>query len=69
MGCVLDREGRLLVMGLDDDADDDVIEHRRGTPDDVQVAVRHRVVAAGADRGDGMSRAHELSPFSTSTLS
>jgi len=50
-----------FVMGLDDDAHDDVIEDRRGAVDDVQMTVGHRVVAAGTDRGDGVRRAHEVS--------
>src|SRR4249919_1987986 len=47
---LLDREHRLLVARLTDDADDDPVEDRRRAADDVEVAERHRVVAAGADR-------------------
>jgi hypothetical protein len=38
------------VLGLADDADDDAVEDVGGAPDDVQVAVRDRVVGARADR-------------------
>src|SRR5439155_18434209 len=45
---VLDREERLLVLRVTDDADNDPLEDSGGPPDDVDVPVRHRVVAPGA---------------------
>ena len=49
---LLDREERLLVRRVADDADDDAVEDRRRTPDDVDVAVRDGVVAPWADCRD-----------------
>src|SRR6185437_17492 len=49
---LVDREHRLLVRGTADDADDDAVEDAGRARDHVDVAVRHRVVRARADRGD-----------------
>ena len=46
---LLDREQRVLVGRVADDADDDTVEDRRGAADDVDVPVRDGVVASGAD--------------------
>ena len=54
---LLDREHRLLVARLADDADDDPVEDRGGARDDVEVAERDRVVAPGADRGAEVAHA------------
>ena len=48
----VDREQRLLVMRVADDADDDTVERGAGTADHVDVAERDRVVRAWADSGD-----------------
>ena len=61
LDALLDREERLLVPRLADDADDDALEDPRGPHDDVQVAVRDRVVGARADRGDRLAVAHGAS--------
>src|SRR5919106_341765 len=55
---LLDREQRLLVQRVADDADDDALEDRRRAPDDVEVPVRDWVVAAGANGGDGLAGVH-----------
>ena len=55
---LLDREHRLLVLRVADDADDDAVEDPRGARDDVEVAVRDRVVAPRADGGDRADVAH-----------
>ena len=47
---LLDRERRLLVVRVADDADDDPLEDRRGAVDDVEVTVGDRVVRARVDR-------------------
>ena len=52
LDALLDREHRLLVVRRADDADDDAVEDARRARDHVDVPVRHRVVRAGADRGD-----------------
>ena len=49
---LLDREERLLVRRVADDADDDAVEDRRCAADHVDVPVRDGVVRAGADCGD-----------------
>jgi hypothetical protein len=61
----LDRERRLLVLRRADDADDDAVEDRRGARDDVEVAVRDRVVRARADRRDGLRVAHDSGASNT----
>ncbi len=53
---LLDREERLLVRGVADDADDDPVEDRRRAADDVDVPVRDGVVAAWADCCDHRRR-------------
>ena len=55
---LLDREHRLLVLRVADDADDDALEDPGGARDDVEVAVRDRVVAPRADGGDRRRVAH-----------
>ena len=56
---LLGREQRLLLAHrLVDDPDDDPVEYLRGAPDDVQMTVGDRVVAARADRDRGCSFAH-----------
>ena len=52
---LLDREQRLLVLGIADHADDDAVEDPGGARDHVDVAVRDGVVGAGADGGDHSS--------------
>src|SRR5207253_2608041 len=49
------RKERRLVMRVVDDADDDAVEDLRGSRDDVDVAVRDRVIGAGVDSGDHSS--------------
>src|SRR5581483_10613556 len=49
---LLDREQRLLVVRVADDADDDPVEDPGCARDHVDVSVRHRVVRARANRGD-----------------
>src|SRR5215213_3994312 len=49
---LLDREHRLLVVRIADDADDDAVEDPRRARDHVDVPVRDRVVRAGVDGGD-----------------
>ena len=49
---LLDREERLLVVRIADDADDDAVERRGGTADHVEMAEGDRVVRAWADGGD-----------------
>ena len=46
---LLDREERLLVGRIADDADDDAVEDARRASDDVDVPVRDGVVRAWAD--------------------
>ena len=46
---LLDREERLLVGGIAHDSDDDAIEDRGRTANDVDMPVRDGVVRAGAD--------------------
>ena len=58
---LLDREQRLLVARLADDADDDSVEDLCRPPDDVEVAERDRVVAARADRGAQVAWIHSNS--------
>ena len=53
---LLDGEHRSLVLRIADDADDDAVEDLRRPADDVDVAVRDRVVAARADRDDRRRR-------------
>ena len=57
----LDAEGRLLVVRVADDPDHDVVEDACGARDHVQMAVRDRVVAARADRDNGVRGAHACS--------
>src|SRR4051794_60691 len=52
LDALLDREHRLLVVGIADDADDDPVEDPRGALDHVDVPVRDGVVRAGVDGGD-----------------
>ena len=47
----VEREHRLLVVRVADDADDDAVEDARRAADHVDVPVRDGVVRAGADRG------------------
>ena len=49
---LLDREQRLLVVRVADDADDDAVERRGGATDHVEMAEGDRVVRAWADCGD-----------------
>src|SRR4051794_20021175 len=49
------REHRRLVVRVADDADDDPVEDAGRAGDHVDVAVRHWVVRAWADRGDHAS--------------
>ena len=49
------EEGHLLAHRVVDDADDDLVEDLGGAADHVEVAVRHRVIAARADRDPGCS--------------
>src|SRR5262245_31094639 len=60
---VLDREHRRLVRWFAHDGDDDAVEDRGGTADDVQMAVRDRVVRARTDRHDRVPRAHGDRPI------
>jgi len=46
---LLDREERLLVRRVTDDADDDAVEDRGRAPDDVDVPVRDGIVRARTD--------------------
>ena len=55
LDALVDGEHRLLVPRLADDADDDSVEDAGGARDHVHVTVCHRVVRAGADRGDHAS--------------
>ena len=41
---LVDRKRRGLVLRCAHDADDEAVEDLRGTPDHIDVAVRHRVV-------------------------
>ena len=54
LDALLDREHRLLVLRVANDADDDAVEDLGRTADHVEMAVRDRVVCAGADRGQWM---------------
>ena len=58
---LLDGEHRPLVGGVADDADDDAVEDLCRAADDVDVPVRHRVVAARADGDDRRAVAHGAS--------
>jgi len=53
---VVDRDQRLLVLRAAHHADDDLVEHRGGAPDDVDVAERDGVVGPRAD-GDPLAHA------------
>ena len=55
LDALLDREHRLLVVRVADDADDDAVEDPGRARDHVDVAVRDGVVRAGADRRDHAS--------------
>src|SRR6266404_4052799 len=55
LDALLDAEQRLLVPRFADHAHDDTVEDPRRARDHVDVTVRHRVVRAGADRGDHFS--------------
>jgi hypothetical protein len=55
---LLHGEHRLLVLRVAHHADDDAVEDRCRARDDVEVAIRHRVVRPRADSGDGRSLLH-----------
>jgi hypothetical protein len=58
-----DREHGLLVRWDTDDSDDDAVEDARRARDHVDVPVRHRVVGAGADRGDHPYTVMRAAPY------
>src|SRR4029453_3138363 len=57
------EEGLLLAPRIVHNPGHDQVEHFRRTLDDVEVAVRDRIVGAGADRDAAVLRRHSRSPL------
>ncbi len=53
---LVEREHRLLVLWVADDADHDAVEDRRSPADHVDVPVRHGVIGTGVNRSDHASK-------------